>query len=167
MDIDWKNYEALAKRGAWNMRDEDTGRDTVLAFLVKVYLGDAPMIEQYDPRKGALLPWLLRRFAWYCIDEQRLRRPSYVDPESLPDPIFEKLTTDYGTRAGDLQLEAKRFIGSLADALLREDQIIIELHVEGYSIAEIALKVGCKEEAAKKRRFRALAKVRAVWDALQ
>lgn len=63
------------------VRDRSTAEDVFQQVMVEVW----QRAESYDERRGSARTWLLTLARSRAIDELRRRRPTPVDPESMPD----------------------------------------------------------------------------------
>jgi RNA polymerase sigma-70 factor (ECF subfamily) len=146
--------------------------DAAADVVQEVFVTALARIEDFDPERGQMLPWLTyaarnllrkerRRQSkliygdlWEAVDERLLAYWKAIDETALPDEVLEREETGELVRAALTHLP-------------RKDQMLLEgRYLEEQSIKELAARDGATEGAIKTRLHRARKAFRAAFQAI-
>jgi len=113
---------------------EPAAEDAIQEALIALLQVGHPL-----PCEGAYICWV-RKAAWHIwLNQRRKDRPIVWLAELACEP------------ACPLCCERWQFVSMVSPALSREDRMLLEMRLQGYTCVEIAEKLGSTEEAIKKR----------------
>lgn len=139
------------------MGDEQDARDATQDTLVKVLRA----LDRYDPR-WRFVTWVLGVARNTCIDEFR-RRKRWADIDSAPEPV--SLAPGPAALAHE-RAESARVRAALASIPPLYREVLVLYHFEHLKYQEIAALLEIPIGTVMNRIFRARARMRAAWEAM-
>jgi RNA polymerase sigma factor (sigma-70 family) len=137
------------------VRDRGLAEDVAQEALLRAWRHAA----SFDPRRGTVATWVLAITRNLAIDTLRVRRPTAVDPESLPglDVLVAKPSPDETPGLRDDVDEVRAALGHLPE---EQQRALVMAGLLGYTAREISDVEGIPLGTAKTRIRTALLRVR-------
>lgn len=155
-----ERYSRPLWKAAWRVLDDPEGaEDAVQTAFLRAWRA----LDRFDER-AELSTWLYRIAVNAAIDLRRSRRRAAPVSAPLPEDLDGEVSAasdEPGPHRRAVSSEvARRTRAALAELPDAERTAFLLRHFEGRSIAEIALALGKRENAAKQSVFRAVRKLR-------
>ena len=142
-----RHYPRAVRFAEQRLGDNAAAYDAVQEAFIRV----VRYRKRYDPRKP-FLPWFYSILRNICIDLSR-KESRYFD-------MLKRFTSEQLADTGKDKSLRERANGVIACLGEKDAQIMRMRYINGMSLAEIGVKMGCSTEAAKKRLQRLIARIR-------
>jgi RNA polymerase sigma factor (sigma-70 family) len=131
--------------------------DLVLDLVAETFARALERREQFDPKRGSAIGWLLGIARHLLLDAARRGR---VADESRRRLGMERMMVD-DAQLEAIERESQSDLGRLLEALPDEQRQAVEVRVLGEEpYATMATRIGCSEQVVRKRVSRGLATLR-------